>query len=171
MALPPLLHWEGELWEHSWTVDSLLSADPLEFQPQTLPAPRFGLRWVTSVTSQLCWGSREATEASAPWSRAHVGPDLLPQTPGSGREGSLEQFQSLCSISGPMEGALHEPGAPLAWKNGNLRELGTNSELDLCTDDLGSIQVNAQDKGHHWGHLRLIICHISHDLRPASPEP
>lgn len=28
-------------------------------------------------------------------------------------------------------------GAPPAWKNGNLRELGTNPELDLCTNDPG----------------------------------
>lgn len=59
-------------------VDSLLPPDPLQFQPQTLPAHRFWIRWVTNVTPQLCWGFREAAEASALWSRARVGPgDLL----------------------------------------------------------------------------------------------
>lgn len=28
-------------------------------------------------------------------------------------------------------------GAPLAWKNGNLMELGSESELDLCTNNPG----------------------------------
>lgn len=61
--------------------DSLLPPDPLEFQPQTLPAHRFWIRWVTSVTSQLCWGFREAAEASALWSRAQVAPGDPTESP------------------------------------------------------------------------------------------
>lgn len=65
----------SELW---WLpVDPLFPPHPLQFQPQIPPAHRFRLRWVTSVTAQLCWGFREATEALALWSRAPVGPGHL----------------------------------------------------------------------------------------------
>lgn len=59
--------------------NSLLPPDPQEFQPQALPAHRLWLKWVASVASQLCRGSREAAEALALWSRAGVGPISSPR--------------------------------------------------------------------------------------------
>lgn len=109
----------SELW---WLpVDPLFPPHPLQFQPQIPAAHRFRLRWVTSVTAQLCWGFREATEALALWSRAPVGP------------GHLLSHRILEICPAPLEAAGKTP-----WSNFSCCARSPAPWKELCSSSAAS---------------------------------